>query len=344
MRAPALFLTLLTASFAMSASVVGAEDPELMIAKPEWLRRPTGDEITGQFPSQALDRSISGRAEMLCTVRIDTSLEACDLTSEWPYGMGFGQAAVRMFVKGGRVRPRTVEGKPVGNGRIRISVRFINPTPSARYVIMSPIWDAAPDFEAMEAAWPMESSTISPATVVLRCSLAASGRLRDCSIGADSSGGVLRSRAKTLAQEQFRMRMTTEEAQKYVNSDVIVPLTFLDPASSGGQKRTVNAPQWITSINPEKILSVFPAQAAEAGVTAGRGTADCLVAPDGKLSDCKVGRESPAGMGFGASAVAIAGLMQMNPWSTDGRPVAGARIRLPIDFNLSPEVGVATGD
>jgi len=35
MRAPALFLTLLTASFAMSASVVGAEDPELMIAKPE---------------------------------------------------------------------------------------------------------------------------------------------------------------------------------------------------------------------------------------------------------------------------------------------------------------------
>ena len=38
-----------------------------------------------------------------------------------------------------------------------------------------------------------------------------------------------------------------------------------------------------------------------------------------------------------AQAVAIAGVMQMNPWTDDGRPVDGARIRLPINFTQAEE-------
>lgn len=327
-----------------SGMVFAARAAEPVVTNPSWLKKPTGENVANYYPSLALDRSISGSVVLSCGVRIDTRLENCSVVSEWPYGMGFGEAASRVMLDSARFRPRTVDGKPTGDGQIRIPFKFIAPTPSARFVILDPIWAAAPSFEAMEAVWPKDAKVASPATVVMRCMLVATGSLRDCTFGADSSGGVLRSAAKALIQEHFRMRMTPEEAKTYSNSDVVVSLTFLDPASPEGRKRTVREPQWITTIDPEKLLAIFPQQAAEAGVKAGRGIADCLVAPDGQLTDCKAGRETPPGLGFGASAVAVASLMRMNPWTRDGRPVAGARIRLPIDFNLSPEDGAAAAD
>ena len=327
-----------------SGAGFAARAAEPVVVEPDWLKKPSGENVASYYPSQALDRSISGSVVLSCGVRVDTRLENCSVVSEWPYGMGFGPAAARIMVESARFRPRTVDGKPTGDGQIRIPFKFIAATPSARFVIVDPIWAEAPDFEAMEAAWPKDGKVSSPATVVMRCMLVATGGLRDCTFGADSSGGVLRSAAKALTQDHFRMRMTPEESEKYSSSDVVVSLTFLDPASPEGRKRTVLDPQWITSVDPEKLLAIFPPKAAEAGVKAGRGVADCIVAPDGQLTDCKAGRETPPYLGFGASAVAVASLMRMNPWTCDGRPVAGARIRLPIDFNLSPEDGAAAGD
>lgn len=64
--------------------------------------------------------------------------------------------------------------------------------------------------------------------------------------------------------------------------------------------------------------------------------ADCLVAPDGTLGDCRIGSERPDGFGFGEAAVLVAGQVRLNLWSLDGRPTAGYRIRLPVDFNEAP--------
>lgn len=340
-----LFSQVVTLAIALGSGVAWAAlAAEPVVVEPKRLKTPSGESLTRYYPSLALDRSISGSVVLTCGVRIDTRLESCSVVSEWPYGMGFGPAAARIMVESARFRPRTVDGKATGDGQVRIPFKFIAATASARFVIMDPIWAAAPSFEAMEAVWPRDGKVASPATVVMRCMLVATGGLRDCTFGADSTGGVLRSAAKALTQDHFRMRMKPEEARTFSNSDVVVSLTFLDPASPEGRKRTVREPQWTTTIDPEKLLAIFPPQAAEAGVKAGRGIADCLVAPDGQLTDCKAGRETPPGLGFSASAVAVASLMRMNPWTRDGRPVAGARIKLPIDFNLSPEDGVATGD
>ena len=158
-----------------------------------------------------------------------------------------------------------------------------------------------------------------------------------CAI-ADLSGGfrVIATYAKRL-KDRFKVRLTEEEAIRYANSDVLVSLRFVNPASVEGRAVAVKDPNWVTTINAEKVLAVYPAKAAEAGVRSGRGVADCLVGPDGRLTDCKAAREKPAEMGFGPSAVAVAQLMQMNIWSLKGRPVVGARVKLPIDFNLADE-------
>lgn len=42
----------------------------------------------------------------------------------------------------------------------------------------------------------------------------------------------------------------------------------------------------------------------------------------------------PDGLGFSDAAVKIASGMRMNPWTEAGGPVNGARVQLPIRFDL----------
>lgn len=135
--------------------------------------------------------------------------------------------------------------------------------------------------------------------------------------------------------DRFRMRMTDKERTKYAKSDVMISFRFINPSTPAGRGRKVSKPTWITRIDPEKIVALYPTDAADKGVQSGVGVASCLVAADGALTDCKVASETPEGLGFGASAVAAAGIMRMNPWTSEGRPVQGARIRLPINFSLA---------
>jgi protein TonB len=62
---------------------------------------------------------------------------------------------------------------------------------------------------------------------------------------------------------------------------------------------------------------------------------------DGSLSDCTVASEAPAGLGFGAAALQVAAIMKMNPWTKQGAPVDGGRIRLPIHLVLPPTAPAA---
>ncbi|WGM37194.1 TonB family protein [Caulobacter sp. NIBR1757] len=317
----------------LSAGPALAQTPADIVEKPQWLAKPEGDDIVRYYPDIALDRSISGRVVLSCTISAKGRVTTCETLQETPWGLGFAEASIRVLIDKALFKPGKVNGKPV-ESTVRIPFSVQSPTPGARYVIYQPIYARAPTWEEVNAAWPKESDA-PEATVVLRCSLRASGSLAAC-MSAGRAPDAFVGAAKRLT-DKFEVRLSEDEAIKFANSDVLISLHFLNPASIEARTVSVKDPFWITTVKPEKVLSVFPAQAAEAGIKSGRGVADCLVAPDGKLTDCKVAREKPDGMGFGASAVAIAQLMQMNPWNTKGRPVVGARVKLPIDFNLADE-------
>jgi protein TonB len=44
--------------------------------------------------------------------------------------------------------------------------------------------------------------------------------------------------------------------------------------------------------------------------------------------------ESPADVGFGEAAMRVAAVMRMNPWTSQGAPVDGMKINLPIRLVL----------
>lgn len=329
-------LTAATLSLLMAgAALAQAAAPEPAFdTPPDWSMKPEGNDTVKFYPDEALDRTIGGKVVLSCAVRANGRAQDCTVESEAPWGLGFGNAGVRLIQTKGAFKPARLKGKVVDGARVSVPIQFTPPVETTRYIIFRPIFERAPTFEAVSKAWPDGSDAVE-ATVVLRCSMQLDGTLKDC-FSAGKVDTAFYTAAKSLSGD-FKVRLTEEEAKILNNSDVLIPIRFLSPASVEGQAVAVKDPWWTTSVNPDKVISVYPAKAAEAGVTSGRGVADCLVAPDGKLTDCRVAREKPGDMGFGASAVAIAQLMQMNPWSEKGRPVTGARVRLPIDFNLAPE-------
>ena len=105
----------------------GAADPAApkpsVITPPDWIRIPTGEQINREYPARALRNDVEGRATLRCKVMDAGTLTDCTVTSQTPSGYGFGNAALKLS-RYFMMRPKTVDGAPVGGATVKVPIPF----------------------------------------------------------------------------------------------------------------------------------------------------------------------------------------------------------------------------
>jgi TonB family protein len=326
-------LALLVASIG-TFSAQAEERPARVITQPDWIKRPRAEDLVSYYP--AAGAGVSAKVKLTCLVTSRGTLDGCSIAEESPPGHGFGQSALMMaplFL----MRPKTVDGAPVGGATITIPINFgafsgaYQPTPTIQ-VINNPAWADTPSAQELAAAFPSRAAgRVERGRSVQRCRMTSDGHLSSCETITEQPSGQGFAAAARRLTKSFRVLDDPGLRSALKRSYIDVPFEFRDPGIPGPPVELVD-PEWLTGASGE----IFPFQAAKAGVTTGLGVLRCDVTHEGRLAPCAVVRETPEGLGFGRSALAVAGAMRMNPWMKQGFPVEGASITLPIRLNLDP--------
>lgn len=342
MRVSVLAFSLAVATAAAAAEPTNGKGS----SEADWVRQPTMTELVAVWPKAAMALNIGGSAILRCEVTTQGALEGCVVESETPAGMGFGAAAL-VLAPTFAMKPAMQDGKPV-RSTVGIPIKWAAPgggdlgsrlVSRGMTMLQDPVWASAPSFADMRAAWPAQA-TGDFGHVSVRCGFTREGALRACRVLDETPVGKgFGNAALKLVAPKFRVQVNPADADRLMRDQIDVPIQFLNPASN--TPRQVLHPKWITTVDPSQVQAVYPAKAADAGIKSGRGVADCAIAADGHLVDCKPAYATPEGMGFAEAAVQVAQVMQMNPWTEGGSPVDGVRLRLPVSFNLAPEPAAA---
>lgn len=303
-----------------------------------WLRKPSSTDLIAVYPTQAMKDGVDGSAILSCIVNLQGALSDCIAYDDKPKGAHFADAALALTPQF-LMKPATLNGHPVLSvARIPINFKTFGRATglelSNRVVAPAMIWANAPSYADVAAAYPAKARAAKVGgRVTLYCQFTSKGELRECHTVAQEPKGYGFEAAAMKLKSQFRAMTKPEGDKDLTKASIQLPITF-DPALLEEGKIAVGKPDWATIPGPDDVKAAFANVPTSAGAV--RAVLACSVAQGGSVTDCKVESETPAGAGAGSAAVALSSKFRLATWTSEGLPVVGGTVRIPLRYEPEP--------